>query len=236
VTVPVRLKVSYKSPEALLGELTRSVGRGGVRIESQRAVPVGTRFVFELKSVGLRRPVEVNGTVMSVSESAPGRWVLHIRYEPPRDREGLDAVLGRIFATAQADLKRRHARLPLQVRAVEDKPNSPVFRLRDISLGGVGIDVEADRLPEHIAVGTPFTLQMRLSTGTLQLLGEVSWAVTWHEEGFSPRVGVVFAEPDPAMRALLEDLLSLTAMPAPPWIARIAFGTGPVPASRPSSG
>jgi hypothetical protein len=220
----VRLKVSYKSPEALLGELTRSVGRGGVRIESQRAVPVGTRFVFELKSVGLKRAVEVNGLVMSVSESSPGRWVLHIRYEPPRDREGLDAVLGRIFETAQADVKRRHARLPLQVRAVEDRPSSPVFRLRDISVGGVGIDVEADKLPAHIVVGAPFTLQMRLSTGTLQLLGEVAWAVTWHEEGFMPRVGAVFFEPDAAMRALLDDLLNLTAMPAPPWIARLAFG------------
>jgi PilZ domain len=231
VTVPVRLKVSYKSPEALLGELTRSVGRGGVRIESKRAVPVGTQFIFELKSIGLRRPVEVHGTVMSISEASPGRWVLHIRYEPPRDREGLDAVLSRIFETAQADVKRRHARLPLQVRAVEDKPSSPVFRLRDISLGGVGIDVEADTLPEHILVGAPFLLQMKLTSGTLQLHGEVAWAVTWHEEGFTPRVGVVFAEADGATRVLLDDLLSLTAMPSPPWIARIAFGPQ---ASRPS--
>ena len=234
MTVPVRLKVSYKSPEALLGELTRSVGRGGVRIESQRAVPVGTRFVFELKSVGLRRPVEVSGTVMSVSESSPGRWVLHIRYEPPRDREGLDAVLGRIFETAQSDVKRRHARLPLQVRAVEDKPSSPVFRLRDISLGGVGIDVEAPKLPAHIVVGTTFALQIKLTTGTLHLRGEVAWAVTMHEEGFSPRVGVVFGDLDAVTRALLDDLLSLTAMPAPPWIARIAFGSDLPKPSRPS--
>ena len=44
----MRLKVSYKTPEALLSEFTRSVGRGGVTIESKKSLPVGTRFVFEL--------------------------------------------------------------------------------------------------------------------------------------------------------------------------------------------
>jgi hypothetical protein len=89
----------------------------------------------------------------------------------------------------------------------------------------VGIDVEATTLPAHILVGTPFALQMKLSSGLLQLPGEVAWAVTWHDEGFMPRVGVVFGELDTSMRVLLDDLLSLTAMPSPPWIARIAFGS-----------
>lgn len=59
---PVRLKVAYKTPESLLGELTKSVGRGGVRIETKKSLPVGTKFVFELRSPGVRDAVEVSGT------------------------------------------------------------------------------------------------------------------------------------------------------------------------------
>lgn len=234
MSAPVRLKVSYKSPEALMGELTRSVGRGGVRVESRRALPVGTKFVFELRSAGVSDPVEVQGTVASVTESAPGRWVLHIRYEQPNSREGLDAVIGRIFEEARSDTKRHQARVPLQVRAVEDKPHAPVFRLRDISRGGVGIDVEAGVLPSYIQVGTPFRLHMKLSQGALAVQGEVAWAVTSRQDGFPPRIGVKFTQVSPDMRRLLEELLALRAMPSPPWIARLQFG--PDAPDRPAAG
>ena len=50
---PVRLKVSYKTPGALLSEFTRSIGKGNVSIESGRALPIGTRFVFELHAHGV---------------------------------------------------------------------------------------------------------------------------------------------------------------------------------------
>lgn len=227
-TPPVRLKVAYKSPEALVGELTRSVGRGGVRVESHRALAVGTRFVFELKSPGLAEPVEVPGEVMNVSESAPGRWVLHIRYERPHNQLGLDAVIRRIFDTANADAKRRSPRVPLQVRAVEDKPDAPVFRLRDISRGGVCIDAEVDVLPAYIAVGTPFLMQMKLSTGNLAVHGEVVWLVTTKTGGLHPRVGVAFGKLTPQALGQLDGLLALRALPAPPWIARIEFGADAV--------
>ena len=65
---PIRLKVGYQTPETVLGELTKSVGRGGVRIEEKRTVPVGTKFVFELKSVGVKESIEVNGVVQTVTE------------------------------------------------------------------------------------------------------------------------------------------------------------------------
>jgi len=222
---PVRLKVGYKTPESLLSELTKSVGRGGVRIESRRTLPAGTRFVFELRAAGVKEPVEVLGTVLSVSESAPGKYVLHIRYEPPTaPNRGLDAVLARIFAAPET--KRKHPRVPLNVRAVEESPGSPDYRLHDISRGGVGIDVEAPHLPRHVKVGAPFTLQMKLSTGMLKAQGEVIWAVNPTGEGAAlrPRIGVAWGKLAPRMVDLLDSLVFLSALPAPPWIARIAFG------------
>jgi hypothetical protein len=37
-------------------------------------------------------------------------------------------------------------------------------------------------------------------------------------------VGVHFGRMTPAMVTMLEDLLTLKALPQPPWIARLAFG------------
>ncbi len=222
---PVRLKVAYKTPESLLGELTKSVGRGGVRIEARKAVPVGTKFVFELRSPGVPEAVEVSGTVMTVTETAPGRFVLHIRYEPPRNRAGLDGVIKRIFETSQYDKKRKTPRIPLHVRATENRPEAPTYRLRDISSGGVGIDVEADTLPRHIKVGVSFLIQMKLTTGMLSVPGEVVWAVTTRaSDALPPRVGVAFGKLTPQVGQLLDDLLTLKALPTPPWIARVSFG------------
>lgn len=223
---PVRLKVAYKTPESLLGELTKSVGRGGVRIETKKGLPIGTKFVFELHSPGVRDPVEVSGTVLSVTETAPGRFVLHIRYEAPRNRLGLDGVLKRIFDASEFDTKRKAPRIPLHVRATENRPDAPTYRLRDISAGGVGIDVEADTLPRHITVGTPFLIQMKLTTGVLSVPGEVIWAVTSRSSAtLPPRVGVAFGKLQPQVSQMLDDLLTLKALPTPPWIARVLFGS-----------
>lgn len=222
---PIRLKVGYKTPETLLGELTKSVGRGGVRIEAKRTVPVGTQFVFELKSVGVKESVEVHGTVQTVSETAPGRYVLHIRYEPPKNRQGLDAVLKRIFEATAADPRRRSPRVPLHVRATENKPDSPVYRIRDLSRAGMGLDVEGDKLPAHLTLGAAALVQMRLTTGQLAAHGEIIWIVQPDASKSMPaRVGVSFGRLPAATETMLDDLLTLKALPQPPWIARLAFG------------
>lgn len=224
MAAPVRLKVTYKTPESLLGELTKSVGRGGVRIESKKALPVGTEFVFELNSPGVAAPVEIAGRVLSVGEIAAGRYALMIRYEPPKDRQGLDAVLRRIFETAKFDRKRAAPRIPVHVRATENRPNAPTYRLRDISKGGVGVDVEAEKLPSHLKVGAAFLLQMKLTSGQLSLPGEIVWAVTTRSGTVPPSVGVRFGKLPPKTEAMLDDLLTLKALPTPPWIARVFFG------------
>lgn len=229
---PVRLKVTYKTPESLLGELTKSVGRGGVRIESKKALPIGTEFVFELRSPGVREPVEVLGRVMSVSEVTPGKHALLIKYEAPKQRGGLEAVIRRIFETAQFDKKRSSPRIPMHVRATETRPSSPTYRLRDISQGGVGVDVEGDTLPSHLKVGAAFLMQLKLSSGQLSLPGEIVWAVSTRSGTVPPCVGVCFRQLDTKSADLLDDLLKLRALPTPPWIARVWFGPEALAAAR----
>jgi Tfp pilus assembly protein PilZ len=223
----VRLKVAYKSPAALLGEFTRSVGQGCVALETQRDVEVGTRFVFELHASGVGAPVEVLGEVVQVTPQPSGRRLLTVRYDAGGDRAGLDAVLQRIFESYENEKLRRFPRIPLHLRATEDAPFSPAFLVRDISRGGLGLEVEAPALPRTVRVGTPFLLELSLSLGQLPLHGEVVWTTSPANDRIPavvPGFGVQFGKLRLDIAERLEQLLTLTALPPAPWRARVSFG------------
>ena len=227
VNTNVRLKVAYKTPQSLLGEYTRSVGQGGVTLETRRGLPLGTRFTFELHAGGMPRPVEVMGEVVQVEPREAQRYLLTVRYGVSQDRTGLDAMLQRIFSTQEHQGLRRFPRLPLNLRAIEPAPLSPLFRVRDISKGGVGLQVQAPTLPRRVHVGTHFLLEMNLQEGPLMLHGEVVWtsSVTQrHSETVPPGFGASFGRLRPQMQRRLEALLALTSLPPAPWKARVSFG------------
>ncbi len=223
----VRLKVAYKTPEALLGEYTRSVGQGGVTLETRRSVPTGTRFIFEMHARGLGAPLEVVGEVVQVVPRPNERYQLTVRYGAEGDRARLDAVLQSIFAAHENEKLRRHPRIPLNLRVLEESPFSPPFYVRDISRGGVGLEVEAPALPRMVQVGAPFLLELDLPPGPLALYGEVAWtssAARARASGVMPGFGATFdmLRQDTIVR--LESLLALETLPPAPWKARVSFG------------
>ena len=223
----VRLKVSYKSAETLLSEYTRSVGKGGVAIESRRAVPVGTRFIFELHAQGVEKAVEVLGEVIGVTGAGAGKHLLNIRYDPGQERDGLDALLSRIFEAHRYEKVRKFARIPLNLRATEEAPYSPSYLIRDISMGGVGVEVEAASLPKNVRVGQPFLCEVWLSLGTLALYGEIVWAFAPKGDRAkftSPGFGAAFGKLRPETVERLEHIIQLKSLPPPPWKARVSFG------------
>ncbi len=222
----VRLKVSYKTPQALIDEYTRSVGQGSVTLETRRSLTRGTRFVFEMQAEGVTQPVEVVGEVVHVTPRPDGRYHLTVKYATSVDRAALDAVLQRIF-TPEHEKLRRYPRIPLNVRAIESTPFSPAFYVRDISRGGVGMEVDAPALPAMVKVGAPFLLEMELTPGPLLLPGEVVWTSTAFRahSPVTPIFGVSFREDLPADTAhQLEALLGLESLPPGPWWARVSFG------------
>lgn len=223
----VRFKISYKSPEALLGQFTRSVGKGMVVLESQQRAPVGTRFVFELRASGVSEPLEVLGEVLEVKPTDEGKFLLAIRYDPKGGRAGVDAVLQSIVNAHQYEKIRRHPRIPLQLVATAGAPGSPSYLVRDISRGGMGVEFEGPRLPEELQVGTPVLLELSLSLGTLALRGETAWVFVPPTDGTAwanPAFGVVFGKLPPDTVERLEKILTLRGLPPPPWRARIGFG------------
>ncbi len=222
----VRLKVTYKTPEALIDEYTRSVGQGSVTLETRRSLTRGTRFVFEMQAEGVEQSVEVVGEVVHVTPRPGGRYHLTVKYATGVDRAALDAVLQRIFAQEHEKM-RKYPRIPLNVRAIEATPFSPAFYVRDISRGGVGMEVDAPALPAMVKVGTPFLLEMELASGPLLLPGEVMWTSTAFRahSPVTPIFGVGFRTQLPADTAeRLEALLALDALPPGPWWARVSFG------------
>jgi hypothetical protein len=224
---PVRLKVAYKTPSALLSELTRSVGRGGVAIESRRSLPVGTRFVFELIAQGLGESIEVYGEVLTVKPAPKNRFLLEIRYEAPTERKGIDALIQRIFDAQKNEKKRKHPRIPLHLNAKEEAPEGASFVLKDISRGGLCLEVEGAGLPRHVRVSVPFLLELTLSSGPLALYGETVWVFTPPKERqrwLNPSIGVKFGKLRPDTVERLERILSLRGLPPPPWKARVSFG------------
>lgn len=226
---PVRLKVAYKTPGALLSEFTRSVGKGSVSIESGRPLPIGTTFVFELHAQGVENFVEVYGKVLSISVTDPvnKKYLLNIRYEAPGDRRGLDLLLQHIFDSHQYEKVRKHPRIPIQLRATEDRQHSPPYIVRDISRGGLGIEVEAAALPKYVRVGVPFLLELGTTIGPLLLHGEVAWAFAPRLERtkwVNPGLGVIFGTLRADTVERLKTILHLHGLPPPPWKARVSFG------------
>jgi Tfp pilus assembly protein PilZ len=220
----VRLKVAYKKPEALLSEYTRSVGQGGVTLQVQKSLPIGTRFVFEMHNPGVPTPVEVLGQVVRVTPQPDGRFMITVKYDPGMDRGGLDAVLQRIFDLQEFEKLRRYPRIPLRLPAMEEEtPFAPPYFVKDLSRGGVGLEVEAPSLPQAVKVGMPFLLEMDLTLGTLMLHGEVAWTSAGGPEVL-PTFGVNFGTLSPDTHERLEKLLSLESLPPPPWRARVCFG------------
>jgi hypothetical protein len=228
VSVPpvVRLKVSYKHPQSLIGELTRSIGLGAVALETRRAPSPGTRFIFELRAQGFPQAVEVEGEVLSVSKQTTDRFLVTIQYVQSIERAGLDALLESLEEQQRTERVREHPRIPIHIRATEDTPYSPAYRLTDLSLGGMGLEVEAPILPRAVRVGTPFLADLTLGRGVLALHGEVSWTTVagstqnWQH----PRFGVRFGRLRDDARENLQAVLALKGLPPPPWKARVSFG------------
>ncbi len=222
---PVRLKVAYRSAEALLGEFTRTVTRGTVELESKKVVQVGTQFVFELRAQDVERVVEVQGEVMKVTEPEPGKYILHIKYDPSADRSAIDAMLERILDAHRFEKMRKYPRIPIKLRTNVGDPKTPTFIVHDISRGGLGAEIEAKSMPSFIKPGAPFFCEVSLSFAMLQLHGEIAWAFSAaNGKMTSPRFGVIFGKLRAESASALDQLLELKALPPPPWKAQMSFG------------
>lgn len=152
---PVRLRVTFQSARALVSEYTTSVSKGGCTLWSKSPAEPGLTFVFELAlESDPRRTLEVEGKVVHCHPRPGGSWDVGIEYRPANEarRAATIEFLDRVF---KEELKNRaHARVPVNLVA-EDADDSAIhYLVRDLSRGGLGLKVPAERdLPQGVVVG-----------------------------------------------------------------------------------
>jgi type IV pilus assembly protein PilZ len=60
---PIELRVEYRRLNGFFADYTRNISKGGTFIKTERALPVGTRFLFRLVVPGRAEPFELSGEV-----------------------------------------------------------------------------------------------------------------------------------------------------------------------------
>jgi type IV pilus assembly protein PilZ len=61
---PIELKVDYRKLNTFFADYTKNISKGGTFIRTQRMLPVGTRFLFQLGLPGRAEPFPLRGEVV----------------------------------------------------------------------------------------------------------------------------------------------------------------------------
>ena len=222
----LRFRISYAKPEALLDAFTYSVNQRGSQLTSVTQVPVGTRLVFELTAPGVASPVEVLAKVVGVQPLGGGRFRLGLAFLPGVARGALDEAVFQVLDGHRHDQQRAWPRMPLNLPATEDVPGSPAYVIRDLSLGGAGLEVVATTLPDLVELGAPILIELSMaSSAKLALRGVVVWAMQGAGSRTPLHSGFGVQLVDELELEALELLDSVVSLKAVPVAARISFGT-----------
>lgn len=96
---PIALKVEYKRLNSFFADYTRNISKGGTFIRTERPLPIGTEFHFELTIPNLSEPLRLRGKVQWIvmpdladSETEPGMGIGFI-YDTEAERERIEATV-----------------------------------------------------------------------------------------------------------------------------------------------
>lgn len=190
---PIRLKVRYSNDRELLTEYTGSISRGGCVIKTEKPIPVGTEFLFEMSSDQNLAAAEVRGRVVRVSEGQ-GRYDVVVQYSSDeRTRQALEAVLMRVMVDPHRIQVRQHPRIPVNLVCRGEVEREDKYLVRDLSMGGMGLALAAGRpLPDKLELGTGAHIKIKLGQdATIYLQGRVAWLAAMSEKRRAT-VGVQF--------------------------------------------
>ena len=213
---PIRLAVRYPSARSLLGDYTRSISKGGVAIDSERNLEIGTEFVFEMSAPELPEPIEVHGKVVWTRPTGtPGKYTLGIQYayEDTERRERLEKVIETILGEQIYERQRRHPRVPV---TIEVHGARRIWQMRDLSLGGAMIQASTIATIGIIA-GQHLTLAMRVQQFDAVIEAETVWVAQPYEVGpkqnIAGRFGIRFIDLDPSIAEILEQIMRAHVQP-----------------------
>ncbi len=96
---PIALKVEYKRLNSFFADYTRNISKGGTFIRTERPLPIGTEFHFELTIPRLSEPLRLRGKVQWIvmphvtdADTEPGMGIGFI-YDSEAERERIEGVV-----------------------------------------------------------------------------------------------------------------------------------------------
>ncbi len=89
---------------------TKDVGAGGIAVEMQQMVPVGSRIRIEIHVPPLNRSIQAMGQVVRCLPKPDGRFELGIRFQQiePQEQTALNEAIQKFLPRRHASRKRSH--------------------------------------------------------------------------------------------------------------------------------
>jgi type IV pilus assembly protein PilZ len=95
---PMALRVEYKKLNSFFADYTKNISKGGTFIKTQKPLPAGTRFTFQLAVPSCSSPFEVSGEVVRVERGDGGGMGLRFLWSDEEARAGFERVVERLMA------------------------------------------------------------------------------------------------------------------------------------------
>ncbi len=96
---PIALKVEYKRLNSFFADYTKNISRGGTFIGTDKPLPIGTEFQFELTVPRLQAPLRLRGKVQwlvqphQASEETQAGMGIGFVYDSEADRQRIERVV-----------------------------------------------------------------------------------------------------------------------------------------------
>ena len=96
--IPIQLRVEYRRMNSFLAEYTKNISRGGTFVRTDRPLPPGSRFRFQLCVPGGAAPFELTGEVAWAETGGPepGMGVRFV-WRGPEERDAFEAAVERLL-------------------------------------------------------------------------------------------------------------------------------------------
>lgn len=210
---PIRLKVVYRTPEALVTEYTTSLSKGGCTLRAAQPLPIGTRFAIDMFARGETQPVRVEGRVEASKPVEADQYEITVRYlGREQDNTALRNLLDRILSNPPYSATRKHPRVPVNLIARDGTRPTLRYLIRDLSRGGFGLRFSSllQQLPPDVGLGTEVLLLAAIEKGEpVALKGHVVWVIEGRPGFTHAGVGVEFGALSEAQATTLDVLVRL---------------------------
>jgi len=100
---PIELRVEYKRLNSFFADYTRNISKGGSFIRTDRALPVGTEFVFCLVVPRMQNPLRLAGKVVwtvgleEATEEQPPGMGIEFQYRDEEQRKAIESWVTRVM-------------------------------------------------------------------------------------------------------------------------------------------